>query len=88
MRKIFLSVAIAFFLIIAFNGNSWAPTLCIDIEKEVSIDGGATWHDADTPVAAPETAVGRGVEYRLIVENCGFATLDVTMRQEALPLVP
>ena len=87
MRKIFLSLAIILFLIIAFNGHSWAPTLCIDIEKEVSIDGGATWHDADTPTAAPETAVGQGVEYRLIVTNCGGADLDVTINDAGLGIV-
>jgi len=76
MKKIFLSLAIVFFLIAAFSSNSWAPNFCIDIEKEVSIDGGATWHDADTPIAAPQTAVGEGVEYRLIVNNCGSVDLE------------
>ena len=87
MKKIFLSLAIVFFLIAAFSGNSWAPNLCIDIEKQVSIDGGATWHDADTPTAAPETALGQGVEYRLIVKNCGGAALDVTIKDAELGIV-
>ncbi len=42
---------------------------CIDLEKEVSVDGGTIWHDADDCADAPVT--NSDAEYRLIVKNCG-----------------
>lgn len=50
---------------------------CIDLEKQISIDGGLTWQNADNCVV-PDTptvpAPGSG-EYRLVVRNCGNTTL-------------
>ncbi|MEE9615573.1 MAG: thrombospondin type 3 repeat-containing protein, partial [Anaerolineae bacterium] len=56
------------------------PTPSIDIEKYVSVDGQATWHDADAPLG-PEAAAGsETVWFRLIVTNDGDVTLtDVTL---------
>ena len=82
LMPIFLSLA---FLMAIFGGNAWAIHPCIDIEKEVSIDGGITWHDADTPGFAPETGVGQGAEYRLIVTNCPWLDLEnVTINDPVL----
>ncbi len=51
---------------------------CIDLEKEVSVDGGQTWFDADLLADAPVT--GLAAAYRLIVWNCGDIPLtDVTL---------
>ena len=64
---IFLSLI---FFVVFFGGNAWAVHPCIKIVKEVSVDGGITWHNADSPDFAPETATGQRVEYRLTVTNC------------------
>ena len=37
----------------------------------MSVDGGTTWHDADTLAEAPSTYIGGGALYRLVVRNCG-----------------
>ncbi|RNC67963.1 MAG: hypothetical protein ED859_12165 [Desulfuromonadales bacterium] len=52
------------------------PEPCIDIEKEISVDGGMTWLDADTKAAAALATAPHGAIYRLIVKNCG--TVDLT----------
>ena len=57
---------------------AWVRCACVDLEKEVSVDGGITWFDADTADLAPTT--GLAAEYRLIVTNCGATELtDVTL---------
>jgi len=81
---ILLSLA---FLMALFGGNALATTEypCIDIEKEVSVDDGETWHDADSEELAPTTGIGQGVEYRLIVTNCGNVDLvNVTITDDDL----
>jgi hypothetical protein len=76
------------FLTAIFGGNAWAIHPCIDIEKEVSVDAGITWHDADTPDSAPETGVGQGVQYRLTVINCGDRDLEtVTINDTVLGIL-
>jgi hypothetical protein len=47
---------------------------CVDIEKLVSVDGGATFVDADDCAAAPVAEIN--AEYKLIVINCGSLTLN------------
>ncbi|SDM68334.1 hypothetical protein SAMN05660860_03009, partial [Geoalkalibacter ferrihydriticus] len=47
---------------------------CIEIEKQISVDGGQTWFDADTPGDAPGT--DSDAFYRFIVRNCGVTPLD------------
>jgi hypothetical protein len=57
-------------------------TPCVDLEKEVSVDGGQTWFDADLLGDAPVT--GLAAWYRLIVENCGEIPLTgVTLKDIA-----
>ena len=74
MRKVFLVVLLAFFVLGAFPSLNWADeNPCIEIEKQVSVDGGNTWLDADSPNDAP--TVVDGVEYRYIVTNCGDSLL-------------
>jgi hypothetical protein len=44
---------------------------CIDLLKEVSVDGGQTWFDANTSDCTGGPATSDPVEYRLTLENCG-----------------
>ena len=65
-------IAKRFFL---FLGILMAPAVystdtCQGFTKEVSVDGGVTWFDADNALDAPEQVVGGLVEYRFIVKNC------------------
>jgi hypothetical protein len=46
----------------------------IDIEKHVSIDGGATWSDADDPMG-PIATSGANVMFKFVVANTGNMTL-------------
>ncbi|MDT8408139.1 MAG: hypothetical protein RQ741_00940 [Wenzhouxiangellaceae bacterium] len=47
----------------------------IDLLKEISIDGGTTWFDANDAANAPFAGFPSGAEYRLIVTNTGTADL-------------
>ncbi len=51
--------------------------LCVKMQKEISVDGGLTWADADTKdaVDTPIVTVPHDAEYRLVVSNCGTANL-------------
>lgn len=76
MKKVF-SICLSFvFLVAIFWGNAWAPDPAIEIIKQVSVDGGQTWFDADTFDTAPSTSVGSGVNYKLIVRNTGNTPLE------------
>lgn len=92
MRKIFFTLLIASFVLWAPPGiteepHEWPipglPTYdCIDIEKQVSVDGGRTWFDADTEQEAwdNELFATNGAEYRLIITNsCEAWWGDVTI---------
>jgi hypothetical protein len=57
------------------------PEPCLDLEKEVSPDGGATWYDADTEAVA--VTLTAGATYRLIVRNCGNVTLTNVVINDA-----
>ena len=88
MKKMLFCLLFAGVAFMAFPMKSWAPFPCIDIIKQVSVDGGLTWHDADTPATAPEIAVGQPVEYRLIVHNCEIYDLEnVTINDPELGIV-
>ena len=43
---------------------------CHEFRKQVSVDDGMTWFDADDPASAPTQAMGKGAVYRFIVQNC------------------
>lgn len=69
MRRIFFALLFGAFALIAFPMNGWAPgPPCVDIVKYVSVDGGTTWHDANTVEVAPTAS--NGAIYKLIVRNC------------------
>lgn len=47
----------------------------IDVRKEVSIDGGSTYVDANDGASAPVASLGGDALYRFIIENIGTARL-------------
>ena len=51
------------------------PTPSMTIQKEVSVDGGSNWFDADTAGSAPTVDFPSGAEYRLSVNNDGAVDL-------------
>jgi len=55
----------------------------IDIVKLVSVDGGATYFDANTGGSAPVTALGGGALYRITVTNIGTAPLENVVVNDA-----
>jgi hypothetical protein len=59
----------------------------IDIEKFVSVDGGLTWHDADTP-PGPLLPPGNVPYFKFVVTNNGAAPLtDITVTDSVLGLI-
>jgi len=51
-----------------------APAPAIDIEKYVSVDGGTTWQDADTPTG-PTAPFPGTVHFKVVVTNTGNVPL-------------
>jgi len=62
-------LALALLLLVSPSGSS-ATEQCEEFNKQVSVDGGLTWFDADDAASAPTQAVGEGAIYRFIVVNC------------------
>ena len=58
----------------------------IDVEKFVSVDNQATWHDADL-APGPQTRVGETVYFRFVVTNSGDVPLTgVSLSDDHYPL--
>ena len=55
----------------------------IEILKEVSVDGGVTFFDANDSASAPSTTVGGGALYRLTVTNTGTSDLENVVINDA-----
>lgn len=55
----------------------------IKIVKEVSVDGGMTYDDANNPASAPTTWIGGDALYRLTVENTGQVDLEDVVINDA-----
>lgn len=54
--------------------NYFGGVLSIAVEKTVSVDGGSTYHDADT-TPGPTATVGNNVYFSFLVTNTGDVTL-------------
>jgi len=50
----------------------------IDIEKFVSVDGGETWEDADSPQTGPTVTEGSEVQFSYVITNTGDVPLTYT----------
>lgn len=48
----------------------------IELDKQVSVDGGASWSDADAAAGAPQLALGQDARYRLVVTNTGSVAFN------------
>ena len=63
----------------------------IDVETEVSVDGGATWQDADS-APGPSVVAGRLVKWRYVVRNTGNIPLAPVWveddREDVTPTAP
>jgi hypothetical protein len=60
---------------------------CINIKKEISVDDGANWHDANSMNDDPPPVVTapHGALYRLVVSNCGEVDLtEVKINDQTL----
>lgn len=83
-----LTTVIFLFLIVSVKAESYGSIGSIYIEKLVSVDGGTTWKDADTPDSAATIPVGQGAIYKLVVNNNGDVPLtDVHVNDPDLGIV-
>lgn len=57
-------------LLVSGSQDIAADEICEGFNKQVSVDGGITWFDADDPSSAPSQVIGEGAIYRFIVKNC------------------
>ncbi|MGB7451184.1 MAG: M12 family metallo-peptidase, partial [Lysobacterales bacterium] len=68
-----------------FEDLSETPSLTI--QKEISVDGGSNWFDADTAPSAPTVDYPSGAEYRLSVNNNGTVDMvNVTVSDPAFAI--
>jgi len=66
--------------------NYYGANPSIDVEKYVSIDGGATWQDADA-APGPTLVVGTNPQFRFTVTNNGNVTLtNITLTDNTYSL--
>ena len=67
------------------------PSASITLKKQISVDNGASWADADTPtsVDTPTVLARHDALYRFIVQNTGNVDLNnVTVSDPTLPITP
>ena len=69
------------------DANYYAPSHpAVDVEKYVSVDGGTTWQDADTP-PGPQATTGGSVFFQFVVTNIGNVPLsNVTLSDNVYTL--
>ena len=67
-RRLFLMLFAA--ILIGAPMTVFTQQICAPLQKQVSVDGGITWADADTAATAVTQVFGGDVLFRIIVENC------------------
>ena len=79
-------------LILSFSlsSNAFAFHPCADLIKEVSADGGLTWHDANTETDA--VSISNGAIYKFTVTGCypgyGYDLTDIMVSDDILAAYP
>ena len=76
-------------LVVTASDSAWlvcnVTSTCIDIIKDISVDGGSTWKTADNQTTAPTVAAPYNAYYRLTVKNCGSNSLsNVVVKDDEL----
>lgn len=65
---------------VASSNSAWLvckiTSACIDLLKDISVDGGITWKTADTQSVAATAVAPHSADYRITVKNCGNAALS------------
>jgi hypothetical protein len=74
MRKALVVSLVLIFALCVLPMKGWAET-CINLLKEVSVDDGQTWLDANDADCSDGPSTPDPAEYRLIIENCGDEVL-------------
>jgi hypothetical protein len=66
--------------VVSASDSAWlvckSTSACIDITKDISVDGGSTWKTADSQSTAPTAAAPASADYRITVKNCGSASIS------------
>lgn len=75
-------------LIIGLSGQAFAFHPCVDLVKEVSADGGLTWHDANTEAEA--ISISNNAVYKFTVTGCfpgyGYDLTNILVSDDILQL--
>jgi Ca2+-binding RTX toxin-like protein len=58
------------------EANYFGSDASIDVEKYVSVDGGTTWSDADTPEDGLKLSIGISPRFKFVVTNTGNVALS------------
>ena len=84
MKKSVFCLGAILFILAAFWSAAMAGP-CILFEKQVSVNGGREWFDADTAQDAPVLPSGNSVLYRFVIRNCSSTPFtDVVITDDAL----
>ena len=65
--------------------NYFGATAGYTIEKQVSVDGGTTWLDADSPTGPTLLASGDAPQFRVLITNTGNVGITVDLEDNLLP---
>ena len=77
VKKLLCGPSVAAALLVSVN--ALAGPECKPFEKQVSVDNGITWFNADDEASAPTQSLGGEVNYQFIVTNCGRAPVNSSL---------